>query len=99
MQPGDEAHQRVACAMEVFTGFLPALSLLHAAGFMHGDLKPENMMCDMSSGDITIIDFGSVEPFPREGEEAEPSKCGTQFYQDADRILNPDYVAKPEADW
>ena len=96
----DEARYRIMCAKRVLNGISPALHYLHSAGFMHGDLKPGNMIYDkMFSGRITIIDFGSVMAFPREGDELPFSTATSKFFQDADRLLNPTYTAKAAADW
>ncbi|MEZ4686211.1 MAG: AAA family ATPase [Bacteroidia bacterium] len=37
---------------------LQAAANMHAAGIMHKDLNPNNIVCDPSTGSVTIIDFG-----------------------------------------
>ncbi len=36
------------------------LSAVHGAGILHGDLHPDNVVLDPSTGGVTLIDFGSA---------------------------------------
>ena len=45
----------------VFTGVLRALRVMHALGFVHGDVKPENVMVDVDGDEVRrvcLVDFG-----------------------------------------
>ena len=44
----------------VMLQLLQAVDTLHAAGMAHRDIKPGNMLVDLSSGDIVLSDFGFV---------------------------------------
>lgn len=44
-------------AQEIAAQFLAGLNAIHAAGFIHGDFKPENVMITRS-GRVVVMDFG-----------------------------------------
>jgi serine/threonine protein kinase len=73
-----------------------ALKLLHDLGFVHYDLKPENVnMTD--EGDPRLSDFGNASKIG----EAMPSSCGAPGYMDPDMIAQAEsgvYEATPQAD-
>jgi serine/threonine protein kinase len=46
----------------VFCGALRAISRFHAAGWMHGDIKLENLMFD-ERGELVVIDYENANPF------------------------------------
>lgn len=52
------------------------LAALHAGGWAHGDLKPENVMAD-PRGHITLIDLGLACPL---GSRSGAAFCGTPDY-------------------
>ena len=43
--------------VHIITGVAKTLALIHARGYIHGDLKPENIVVD-PSGTPTMVDFG-----------------------------------------
>lgn len=45
---------------DVLIQLLQAVHTLHEAGMAHRDIKPGNMLVDLSSGDIVLSDFGFV---------------------------------------
>lgn len=53
------AAERLDLALEVLRSLAPALARLHALGWAHRDVKPENILVDVD-GDrsVTLIDFG-----------------------------------------
>lgn len=95
----EEASCRAEFAAYILTRIAPPLHLLHEGGFMHGDVKPDNVMYDAVSGAVTIIDFGGVVPIHREGEDPHPFMGGTYLYMDPERILASAYEARAAADW
>lgn len=47
----------------VFGAIAVALRSLHDAGFVHGDLRPENVLVDVSAGDrTTVLDLDGARP-------------------------------------
>ncbi|WP_182377974.1 serine/threonine-protein kinase [Nocardioides sp. WS12] len=48
-------------ALSVLTGALQGLAAVHAAGLVHADLKPENVLLD-TTGTSRLIDFGLTGP-------------------------------------
>ena len=37
---------------------MEAIGFVHDRGWVHGDLKPDNVLCDPAAGRITLLDFG-----------------------------------------
>ena len=44
--------------LAVFADVCAGLAAVHAAGLVHGDIKPENILINKHSAEIKIIDFG-----------------------------------------
>jgi len=47
-------------AQKIFRQLASAVSFLHACGWVHRDLKPDNIMWDKNSGKLKLIDFESA---------------------------------------
>ncbi len=63
----DEALPMSASAVrEVLAGLCRALSFIHAQGYVHGDLKPENVRLT-TGGQVKLMDFGLMERAGRAG--------------------------------
>ena len=71
-----------------------AVGHLHERGFMHRDLKLENIMMD-ESGYIKIIDFGLAKIIV--SDEFSYTQCGTPEYFAPEIILDQGYDLK--VDW
>ncbi len=58
---------------------LDGLSVVHAAGFLHRDIKPDNIQVRRGNGSLVLLDFGSAR-----------QAVGSQ--QDADVAITPGYA-------
>ncbi len=50
---------------------LEALKELASHGFVHGDIKPANMIFDSGSGNVTLIDFSGLQKMSKKGGSIE----------------------------
>ncbi|MDB4972864.1 MAG: Response regulator of zinc sigma-54-dependent two-component system [Myxococcaceae bacterium] len=57
-----DASARLTLAVRVSLGVAEALAALHDVGLVHGDLKPDNVLCDPLGNDATLIDLGFARP-------------------------------------
>jgi len=66
---------RIDHALELAIGILDALARVHAAGFVHRDLKPDNIVL---RGDraIAILDLGLARKLPSDPDD--PTRAGVQ---------------------
>ena len=46
-------------ARKFFSQIVHTLQEVHQAGVLHRDIKDENILCDLKTGELKIIDFGS----------------------------------------
>lgn len=61
-----EASLPLALKLAILRQAAAALAALHAAEYLHGDLKPENLLLS-STGHVTLIDLGSARPIRESG--------------------------------
>lgn len=52
--------------INIFLDLLDFVQLMHRLGFIHLDLKPENMMYDRNNKEINIIDYGATRKIDSE---------------------------------
>ncbi len=71
-----------------------AVTALHEAGWLHGDIKPENVMVS-PSGHATLIDLGFVRPF--DSAEGRKELMGTPAYAAPERLSRQPRVL-PQSD-
>lgn len=81
----------VARALDVLSGVLKGLRAAHAAGFVHGDMKPENVLIT-DTGDVKVTDFGLARAIEA-GDFRATMLLGTAAYlapeQFSDRAPDP----------
>lgn len=48
---------------------MKVVKTIHDAGYIHGDIRETNVLCNLKTGDLTIIDFDWLLPFNKFYEE------------------------------
>jgi len=72
-----QAPLRVEDALNIIKDVLKALDYAHNKGFVHGDIKPENILIS-EEGKIKLADFGLARILGK--GELKPTIAGTPFY-------------------
>ncbi|HEX3776766.1 MAG TPA: protein kinase [Polyangiaceae bacterium] len=79
---------------DLFRELAVALRALHAAGLLHGDLKPSNFLVTKAEGKIVLLDFGLARP---PGASREHLFAGTPEYMAPEQAQGKDL--NEAADW
>ena len=98
--PGLSFTAKLGIAMQI----AKALSAAHKQGFVHRDLKPQNVMID-ARGDVKVLDFGLARRWDDDTAEIEaeptpqtPSQVGFGFETEAGMVLgSPAYMSPEQA--
>jgi hypothetical protein len=72
------------------------LSALHAAGTVHRDVKPQNVLCTRE-GRVVVLDFGIAKDLTLERGESTESFIGTPLYMAPEQALERPVTSA--ADW
>lgn len=59
---GCEEHELTGVILDVFVQAIRTLARFHASGWMHGDVKLENLMFD-ENGQLVVIDYENANPY------------------------------------
>src|ERR1700730_16375852 len=68
--------------LRLAVGLAPALGKLHKRGLIHKDIKPANILVDVTGGGVWLTGFGIASRLPRERQSPEPPEviAGTLAY-------------------
>ncbi|XP_040905338.1 serine/threonine-protein kinase pim-2 [Toxotes jaculatrix] len=83
-------------ALRFFRQIVEALQFMHAHGVVHRDIKDENIVVDMRTLDVKIIDFGSGAPLK---ETPYNEFEGTRVYSPPEWVLSQSYEAVSLTVW
>jgi hypothetical protein len=64
----------------VMEGIVPAVHALHSMNIMHGDIKPENLLVQLTLQGHYIVKLCDLECAKKVGEECEAETLGTKHY-------------------
>ena len=92
----DEGRLDPARALDVVAGVLPALAAAHAAGLVHRDVKPENVLVT-EDGTVKVADFGLARAVEASAYSvADGTLLGTVAYLAPEQVTTG--AADPRAD-
>jgi len=82
----ERARLEVPVAVALFVDLLDGLAAAHAAGIVHRDIKPDNIVLVDRAGQLapTLIDFGIAVPLV--GDGAAPDRAGTPQYMAPEQL-------------
>ncbi|MDQ3365612.1 MAG: protein kinase, partial [Myxococcota bacterium] len=66
---------RIGKVIDLGDAILAALARIHAAGFVHRDLKPDNLV-QRADGSVVILDLGLARKYPEDRDD--PTRAGVQ---------------------
>lgn len=70
-------------ALDAAEALLSAILAVHRAGLVHGDIKPDNVMCE-ADGRLLLMDFGAAGRF--DALQAEEDRAGTPLAMAPERF-------------
>jgi serine/threonine protein kinase len=85
-------------AVKFFRQIVTTIIACHRHGVVHHDLKDENLLLDLKTGKLSLIDFGSGA-FIKEEEQAFTEFDRMRVYMPTERICCARYQARPATFW
>jgi serine/threonine protein kinase len=91
----------MASAVNIVVGMLEPLAKAHAKGFVHRDLKPDNVfLAKTESGErVKILDFGLVRDTSKRGATRTGTTFGTPEYMSPEQAMSARKVEPPGDVW
>ena len=84
---------------EYFRQIVDAIQAIHALGVVHRDIKDENILVDIKTNQLKLIDFGAGAFFSNENKLKFNDFHGTRVYAPPEWILNQCYYGDRAAVW
>jgi serine/threonine-protein kinase len=89
------ASLKVGNVLEVAAQIASALSAAHAAGIVHRDIKPDNIML-RRDGTVKVLDFGLAKLTERLPPESVDTEAPTSFKTDPGTVVGTVFYMSPE---
>ena len=89
--------EQVSEFLSLIPQIVRAIMAMHAQGWVHGDIKPSNVIYNAGKGEISLIDCGSALPCGAtlsdlSSWEVTPGFCTAERYQQS-------HIVMPQDDW
>ncbi|ORZ03110.1 kinase-like domain-containing protein [Syncephalastrum racemosum] len=81
----------------IFLTLVQTVQWLHAHNIVHRDLKMENIIVDLVSGDIKITDFGLARII--DGDTLLTTRCGSEEYAAPEIVQDKEYDGRKTDTW
>lgn len=81
-----------------FQQIITAVSYMHSQNVIHRDLKLENILINLNTSQLTIIDFG-LSILTKSSSQLLKTKCGTPYYAAPEIFGQSPYDGKPADIW
>uniref|UniRef100_A0A0D9XHT7 [RNA-polymerase]-subunit kinase n=1 Tax=Leersia perrieri TaxID=77586 RepID=A0A0D9XHT7_9ORYZ len=85
-------------ARSIMRDLVSAVNALHAAGIMHRDIKPDNVLVSDTDG-LKLCDFGSATPVKAAGKAYEESRVGTLIYTSPEQMADSEFYGPAVDMW
>jgi len=84
-------------AQDIFKQAATALAYMHASGWVHRDVKPDNIMVN-SAGEVRLIDFALAQPISKGGmfRRRKGRSAGTRSYMSPEQIRGQSLDARAD---
>eukprot|EP00088_Acartia_fossae_P070651 TRINITY_DN9530_c0_g1_i5.p1 TRINITY_DN9530_c0_g1~~TRINITY_DN9530_c0_g1_i5.p1 ORF type:complete len:395 (+),score=129.68 TRINITY_DN9530_c0_g1_i5:30-1187(+) len=92
-------HLTEPTARHLMRQVVDTISKCHAKGVIHRDIKDENLLIDVRTGELKLIDFGSGSYLSADPGHEYTDFTGTRVYSPPELIQTSKYTANPYTVW